>query len=188
MTAKPPPNQFGTCYPYNNAFPHLVPSVFLAPGARVIGRVSIKSNASIWYNAVIRGDVNTIDIGAETNIQDGCVLHVDSGKAGFLRIGDRVTVGHMAMLHACVIEDECLIGMQSTVLDGAIIEQRAMVAAGAVVPPGMRLASKTLYAGVPAKPLRALSPKEIERLAQSAANYIRYARSHCKTLQTQLAK
>jgi carbonic anhydrase/acetyltransferase-like protein (isoleucine patch superfamily) len=159
---------------YRSTAPSIPESVFVAPGAHIIGDVAIGERSSIWFNATVRGDVHFIRIGSETNIQDNSVLHV-THDTGPLIIGNRVTAGHSVTLHACTIEDETLIGMGAVVLDGAVVESHAMVAAGALVPPGMRVAGGTLVGGVPAKVLRELRPEEIDELSRSAARYVAYA-------------
>lgn len=151
-------------------------------GARVVGDVAIGTDASIWYNAVIRGDVNWVRIGEATNIQDNSVLHVTHDRFP-LSIGDRVTVGHAARLHGCTIEDECLIGIGAVVLDDAVVRTHSMVAAGAVVPPGMVVEGGTLVAGVPARVIRTLRDEEIADLPRSALRYVEYALRHRATLE-----
>ena len=155
--------------------PTIPNSVMVAPGARIIGDVVIGERSSIWYNVVIRGDVNYIRIGEETNIQDGSVLHVTHDTHPLV-IGDRVTVGHGVRLHGCTVEDETLIGIGAIVLDGAVVEERSMVAAGALVPPGMRVPSGKLVAGVPARVRRDLGAEELANFAVSASRYVEYAR------------
>ena len=158
--------------------PILGERVYLAPGAQVSGAVEIGADASVWPMAVARGDVNRIVIGARSNVQDGSVLHVTHESAwqpagGPLLIGEDVTVGHAAVLHACTIGDRCLVGMGAIVMDGAVLEPDSMVAGGAVVPPGKTVASGTLWRGNPARFARELSEKEIERLLYSAHHYVR---------------
>jgi carbonic anhydrase/acetyltransferase-like protein (isoleucine patch superfamily) len=158
--------------------PVLGARVYVDECALVIGRVHLGDDASVWPFAVVRGDVNRIEIGARTNIQDGCVLHVvHDGPAvpgGLpLVIGDDVTVGHKAMLHAVRIGHRCLIGMAAVVLDGAVVEDEVIVAAGSIVPPGKRLASHGLYLGNPAKRVRDLTAEEIARLQYSAHHYVK---------------
>jgi len=163
--------------------PVLGARVYVDECALVIGRVTLGDDASVWPFAVARGDVNRIEIGARTNIQDGCVLHVvhdgPASPGGLpLLIGDDVTVGHKAMLHAARIGHRCLIGMAAVVLDGAVIEDDVILAAGSLVPPGKRLESRGLYMGNPAKRVRELSALELERLLYSAHQYVKIKDSH----------
>jgi carbonic anhydrase/acetyltransferase-like protein (isoleucine patch superfamily) len=165
--------------------PELGARVYVAPSAVVIGRVSIGDDASIWPSAVVRGDVNSIEIGARTSIQDGCVLHVThdgpyspGGRA--LIIGNDVTVGHRVVLHACTIGNACLIGMGSILLDDVVTEDLVMVGAGSVVTPGKRLESRSLYVGSPARRVRELKPQEIEFLTYSAAHYVKLKDEYLK--------
>lgn len=163
---------------YRSIAPKLGKGVYVDEAAQVIGRVEIGDHASIWPMTVVRGDVHDIRIGARTNVQDGSILHVTSDNAFNpggkpLIIGDDVTIGHGAILHACTIEDLCLIGMGATVLDGAIVQERAMVAAGSLVPPGKVLEGGFLWIGSPVEKARPLKPKEIEYLSYSSAHYVR---------------
>jgi carbonic anhydrase/acetyltransferase-like protein (isoleucine patch superfamily) len=158
--------------------PQLHPGVFVDPMALVAGRVAIGEDSSVWPMSVVRGDVNLISIGARTNVQDGSVLHVthDSEYApggNPLVIGNEVTVGHKVVLHACTVEDLCLIGMGTIVLDGALIRSCAMIGAGSVVPPGKELEGGYLYLGSPARRVRALTQKEMRYLKYSAEHYVR---------------
>ncbi len=161
--------------------PKIDPSAFIAEGAVIIGEVSIGKEASIWYNCVVRGDVNFISIGDRTNIQDLSMLHVTHKKneqdpGAPLVIGNDVTVGHSVTLHGCTIQDGAFIGMQAIVMDnvvvgkGSLVGARALVTEGTVIPPG------TLWMGSPAKYKRDLNEKEIAWLARSAGNYVRYSR------------
>ena len=162
--------------------PSISPKAFVAPSASVIGDVTIGDRSSIWYNSVVRGDVNYVKIGSDTNIQDGSVVHVSRSNIGGAVlptiIGDRVTVGHAAVLHACTLEDESFIGMGATVLDGAVIGSKAMIAAGALVSPNTKVPSEELWAGVPAKFKRKLSGDELAHLKVSASNYAELAHHH----------
>ena len=163
--------------PYRDALPKIARGVWIDPAATVIGRVTIAEDASIWPGAVLRGDVNSISIGARTSIQDGSVLHVASarlaGGAGIpLVIGDDCTVGHAVILHACTIGNRCLIGMGAIVMDGAAIADEVIIGAGALVPAGKKLPSRTLWVGSPARQQRALDAAEIAYLAESAAHYV----------------
>lgn len=167
--------QRGLVTSYGSATPSVAESVFLAPGSVVTGDVEIGANASIWYNAVVRGDVNYIRIGAGTNVQDLVVVH-GTHDTHPTQIGRNVTIGHGATIHGCTLGDLCLIGIGAIVLDGAVVESGAMVAAGAVVTPGTRVLSGTLVAGTPAKVLRELRPDEVADVAASASRYVEYAR------------
>ena len=163
--------------------PVIAPTAYVDEAALVIGDVTVGEDASLWPMAVARGDVHAITIGARTNIQDGSVLHVTQDNrfspGGFpLRIGADVTVGHHVTLHACTVEDLCLIGMGSTVLDGAVIRSRVMVGAGSLVTPGKALESGFLYLGSPAKKARPLTDRELSYLTFSAAHYVELKNRH----------
>ncbi|MEE9492164.1 MAG: gamma carbonic anhydrase family protein [Gammaproteobacteria bacterium] len=164
---------------FEQFYPVLHPTVYIDEMAMVSGQVTIGEDSSVWPMTVIRGDVNTITIGQRTNLQDGSVLHVThanetyTSDAGFsLDIGDDVTVGHKALLHACQVHDRCLIGMGAIVLDGAVIESETLLAAGSLVPPGKVLEGGYLWMGSPAVRVRRLSEKEINYFAYSAAHYV----------------
>ncbi len=161
-------------FPFGGKSPNIHKSVFVAPGAKIIGDVQIGKNSGVWFNAVIRGDVNFIKIGEMTNIQDCAVLHV-TGNDFPLLIGNMVTIGHNACIHACILENKTLIGIGSVVLDGAIVKEKSLVAAGAVVRPGFIVPPGTLAAGVPAKIVRDLSQDELEYFEISAKHYSTYA-------------
>ncbi|HHH43235.1 MAG TPA: gamma carbonic anhydrase family protein [Gammaproteobacteria bacterium] len=163
--------------------PDLHPTVYVDELALVSGAVKIGADSSVWPMSVVRGDVNHIEIGARTNIQDGCVLHVthdsEFAEGGMpLRIGDGVTVGHKAVLHACTIEDGCLIGMGAIVLDGAVVRRGAIVGAGALVPPNKELEGGCLYVGAPVKRVRELTAKEKQFLDYSAEHYVQLKNRH----------
>lgn len=169
--------------PYNGICPELASGAWVHPRATVIGEVKLGANASVWPGAVVRGDVNSITIGAATNIQDNSVLHVShktvaDPKGGPLMIGERVTVGHTVILHACTIEDECLIGMGSIILDRAVIRKHVLLGAGSLVPEGKVLESGYLYLGRPAKMVRELTPEEIAYFNYSAEHYVKLMRSY----------
>lgn len=162
---------------YRGVNPILGARTYVDECALLIGRVTLGDDASVWPYAVARGDVNFIEIGARTNIQDGSVLHVVRHSNAIpnglpLILGDDVTVGHKVMLHGARIGHRCLIGMAAVVLDGAVIEDEVIVAAGSVVPPGKRLTSHGLYLGNPAKRVRELTGAEIEAFEHSAQNYV----------------
>lgn len=159
--------------------PKIPASVFVAPGAKIVGDVELGEDCSIWFNAVLRGDVNFIRVGRRTNIQDGAIVHVTFKKNATV-IGHDVTVGHGAILHGCTVKDHVLIGMGAKVLDGSLIGRYALIAAGAVVKEGCEVPEKTLMAGVPAKPIRILTENEIGAIEQSAQRYIQYAESYRK--------
>jgi carbonic anhydrase/acetyltransferase-like protein (isoleucine patch superfamily) len=156
---------------YRGIVPRIAASAYIDQSAQVIGDVVVGERSSIWPNVTARGDVNTIRIGDETNIQDNSVLHCDAGKFP-LHIGNRVTVGHMVMLHGCTIEDECLIGIAAVVLNGAKIGKGSVIAAGAVVPEGAQIPPLSMVMGVPAKVKRAVTDEERERFSMNADHYV----------------
>jgi gamma-carbonic anhydrase len=149
--------------------PKIADSAYVDPGAHVIGDVEIGASSSIWPTAVLRGDIEPIRVGAMTNIQDGSLIHTDRGFPAV--IGDRVTVGHAAVLHGCTVEDDSLIGIGACVLTGARIGRGAVVAAGALVPEGMDVAPDTLVMGTPAKPRRPVTAEEKVRFERGVAGY-----------------
>jgi carbonic anhydrase/acetyltransferase-like protein (isoleucine patch superfamily) len=164
--------------PYQDQFPTLGARAYVDPAATVIGDVVLGDDASIWPGCVVRGDVNFIRIGARTNIQDGSILHVThagpyTGDGFPCVIGDDVTIGHAAVIHACTIEDACLIGMHATVLDGAVVKKHGFVAAGAVIAPGKVVGEGELWMGNPARRVRVLDAAQIEQLYYSAAHYVK---------------
>lgn len=156
---------------YRGVVPTIGERSFIAPSADVIGDVVIGDDAGIWYGVVVRGDVHHIRIGSRTNIQDGTIIHVwrDDGPT---IIGSNVTVGHQALLHACVLEDSCFIGMGATVMDKATVEEGGMVAAGALVTPGKVVRAGQIWAGNPAKYFRDMTDEEKAFIAISAQNYV----------------
>lgn len=162
---------------YKGITPKIDPTVFIAEGVHIIGDVEIGKDSSVWFNTVIRGDVNFIRIGDRTNIQDNTVVHVTNKKYP-THIGSNVTIGHSAVIHACTIEDYALIGMGAVILDDATVGKYSLVAAGAVVTMGMKVPEGVLVAGVPGKVIRPLSDDEKRFLEQSAQNYIDYVASY----------
>ncbi|HEY5514262.1 MAG TPA: gamma carbonic anhydrase family protein [Geomonas sp.] len=163
--------------------PKIDKSAFVAEGAVVIGDVTIGRDASIWYNCVVRGDVNSISIGARSNIQDLSMLHVTHKKhaddpGAPLIIGDGVTVGHSVTLHGCTIEDGAFIGMQAMIMDKAVVGKGALVGARALVTEGTVIPPATLWVGAPARYKRDLTPDEVAWLGRSAGNYVKYAREY----------
>ncbi|MEI6559972.1 MAG: gamma carbonic anhydrase family protein [Rhodospirillaceae bacterium] len=167
----------GVILPYKGILPTLHETAFIAPTAVVTGDTVIGEDTGIWFGCVLRGDVNVIRIGKRTNIQDGTIIHVASRGQGTY-IGDDITVGHMAILHACTLESGCFVGMKACVMDGACIESGAMVAAGALVTPGKRVKSGQLWAGSPARYLRDLTPEEVAFFPESASHYAALARDY----------
>ncbi|MEI6285043.1 MAG: gamma carbonic anhydrase family protein [Bacillota bacterium] len=165
-------------YAYKDKQPIIDDSCFVAGGARIVGDVILHKNVSVWFNTVIRGDSGQVIVGANTNIQDNCTLHTDKGTPCVL--GENITVGHNAVVHACRIADNCLIGMNATILSGAIIGANSIVAAGAVLGERKEVPSGTLYAGVPAKFIRNLTAAEMASLKQAADNYLKYAQGYKK--------
>lgn len=164
-------------YEFLGRSPKFDDSVFIAPSADIIGDVKIGKESSAWFNVTIRGDVNWIEIGERTNIQDNSSIHV-MNQTGPTRIGNDVTIGHNAMIHGCTIQDRVLIGIHATVLDKAVIEPDVIVAAGSLVPPGKTLESGWLYMGSPVRQARKLTEKEIASIKEHAGNYIRYSRAY----------
>lgn len=160
-------------YEYKGLRPKLGIGVFLAPGAVVLGNVEIGDHANVWFYTVIRGDVHSIRIGPETNIQDHCMLHVTGGRFPLV-VGARVVVGHRAVLHGCVVEDDALVGIGAVVLDGAVVGRGASVAAGAVVSPGTVIPPHTVAMGVPAKSARETTAGELASRRASVEDYRRY--------------
>jgi len=163
---------------FQNKVPSQGDRVFVDPASTVIGEVTLGDDSSVWPGAVVRGDMHRIVIGARTSVQDNAVLHITHDSAfnpgGFpLTLGDDVTVGHQAMLHGCTIGDRVMIGMQTMIMDGAVVESDVMLAAGSLVSPGKRLASGWLYRGRPARAVRELTAKEIEFLPYVAGNYVK---------------
>jgi len=180
---------------YNGITPKIHPTAYIAPGAVIIGDVDIGAESSVWFGCVIRGDVNIIRIGARTNIQDGTVIHVASGKqparmgdkgskipeAGYPTIiGDDVTVGHMALLHACRVDNNGFVGMKSAVMDGAHIESFGMLAAGALLTPGKVVKRGQLWAGSPAKFWRDLVPEDFAQFDLRAQQYVELGQEYLR--------
>jgi carbonic anhydrase/acetyltransferase-like protein (isoleucine patch superfamily) len=158
---------------YEGKKPRLGERVFVAENAAIIGDVEIGDDCSIWYGTTVRGDVNSIRIGARTNVQDNCTIHVAHEQWSTM-IGEDVTIGHGAIVHGCTIHRGALIGMGSRVLDGAVVGESALVGAGALVPEGMQVPPRKLVVGVPARVIRPLTDEELARLDQSWRNYVQY--------------
>jgi carbonic anhydrase/acetyltransferase-like protein (isoleucine patch superfamily) len=154
--------------------PHIHPSAFIAASADVIGRVTLNENTSIWYNATLRGDINEIVIGANSNIQDNAVVHLADDYGCY--VGEFVTVGHSAILHACTVKDEVLVGMGAIILDGAVIGERSIIGAGALVTGGTIIPPGSLVLGSPAKVVRTLSEEEQGKVRYWAEKYVKGSR------------
>lgn len=164
----------GLVLSFDGSVPLFGERVWVAETGTVIGDVHLGDDANVWYGAVLRGDVFPIRIGARTNIQDGCIVHVTGGFAA-TTVGDDVTVGHLALLHGCTVGNRVLVGMGSTILDNAVIEDDCMIAAGALVTPGTRIPSGSVVMGRPGKVVRALSDEDRARIAFSSAHYVELA-------------
>jgi carbonic anhydrase/acetyltransferase-like protein (isoleucine patch superfamily) len=156
----------------------LHPSVFLAAGSRVIGDVQIGRGSSVWFNTVVRGDTARVQVGEETNLQDLTLVHVDEGEPAIL--GDRITVGHRAIIHGCRIEDDCLIGMGAIVLSGAVIGRGSLVGAGALVREGQEIPPGSLVLGAPARVLGPVKDTHRAAIARGASHYVALARSYAE--------
>lgn len=173
--------------PYQGILPQLGSGVYIHPIASVIGDVVLGDDVSVWPGSVIRGDVNHIRIGAGTNVQDLSVLHISHKSsrdpAGApLIIGNNVTIGHKVILHGCTIEDECLIGMGSIIMDKVVVQKHVLIAAGSLIPEGKTLESGYLYMGSPAKKIRALTEKELGHFMYSARHYIKLKNNYLKEI------
>jgi gamma-carbonic anhydrase len=165
----------GPVFSLDGVTPKIAPDAFIAPTAAVIGDVVIGSETGIWFHCLVRGDLQFIHIGARTNIQDGSIIHVDSGGYS-TTIGDDVTVGHNAVIHACTLKNRAFVGISATVLDGAVIEEGGMLAAGGLLTPGKVIGPNELWAGTPAKLLRVMSPEERKKFDRNAEVYRELAR------------
>jgi carbonic anhydrase/acetyltransferase-like protein (isoleucine patch superfamily) len=169
------PERYGTIFSLDGVTPTIADDAFIAPTAAVIGDVVIGSETGIWFHCLVRGDMNSIRIGARTNIQDGSIIHVDSGAFSAF-IGDDVTVGHNAVIHACTLKNRAFVGIGATVLDGAIIEEGGMLAAGGLLTPGKVIGPNELWTGSPAKLRRVMDAEERSRFDRNAVVYRELAR------------
>jgi carbonic anhydrase/acetyltransferase-like protein (isoleucine patch superfamily) len=173
--------------PFQGRAPKIHDSAFIAPGVRIIGDVEIGEDASIWYNCVLRGDINRIVVGARSNLQDGTIVHVEGprdGPGGLpTLIGDDVLVGHQAILHGCVLEDRAFVGMGSVVMDGARVSSGGMLAAGALLAPGKTVTAGQLWAGRPARLMRDLAEEELAAMLEQTRHYVDNARLHKAEMQ-----
>lgn len=163
--------------PYKQHCPKIHSEAVVLEMAVLVGDVEVGEGSSIWYGAILRGDVQPIRIGMNSNIQDGAILHASTGRVPCI-VGDRVTVGHQAILHGCTVEDEALIGMGAVILDEAVVPSHTIVAAKAVVLEGTKLESGFLYAGIPARKIKPLTPDQINKLRSGAMHYVTLAREH----------
>ncbi|MBI5587746.1 MAG: gamma carbonic anhydrase family protein [Deltaproteobacteria bacterium] len=163
--------------PYKGVLPRLGENVYIEDSARVIGDVEIGRDSSVWFNAVVRGDVHYIRIGARTNVQDNCTLHVTKDIFPLI-IGNDITIGHNVILHGCTVKDRCLIGMGAIILDNAEIGEDSIIGAGALVKEGTKVPPGSLVVGVPGKVAREVRPEEKARILKSAMNYIEYAKNY----------
>ena len=159
--------------PYKGTFPKIHPTVYMSDNVYVIGDVEIGEDSSLWFGAVVRGDVNYIRIGKRTNIQDNSVVHVTHDTAPTI-VGDNVTVGHRVILHGCVLGNNILVGMGAILMDGVEVEENVIIGAGALVTQNKKIPSGVLVAGVPAKVIRDLREEEIRMIEESAQNYVQY--------------
>jgi carbonic anhydrase/acetyltransferase-like protein (isoleucine patch superfamily) len=164
-------------FPYNEIYPKISKDSFIAPGAKIIGDVTIGSKCGIWFNNVIRGDVAYVHIGDRTNVQDGTVIHVTRNGHPTI-IGSGVTIGHKALLHACKLEDSCFIGMGATIMDDVIVETGAMVAAGSLITPKKIVKKGEIWAGNPGKFFRNLTQKETDFIKISENNYVKHVEEY----------
>lgn len=167
-------------YEFDGERPNVAVSAYIAPNVVLIGRVTIEDEASIWFSSVLRGDINEIRIGKGTNIQDSCLLHVTNHHA--MVVGDRVTVGHGAILHGARIESDCLIGMGSIILDGALVGAHSVVAAGSIVAPGTQIPPGSLVMGIPGKVVRTVTDRDREMIERGWQNYVGYRETYIRTL------
>jgi carbonic anhydrase/acetyltransferase-like protein (isoleucine patch superfamily) len=177
MTYHPTPEVKPIILAYEKTLPRIAEDAFVAAGAVIVGDVTIGPQASVWFGCVLRGDEDRITVGARSNLQDGTVVHVNGRRQGTY-IGDDVSVGHMALLHACTLEDGAYVGMGAQILDGGVVESGAMLAAGALLTPGKRVKKGELWAGRPAKLMRKIDSEEAMRLGQTVENYLIRSRTY----------
>jgi len=170
----------GLILPYKGIMPTIGKNVFIAHNAAVMGDVVLGDSCNIWFSCVVRGDVNKIRIGKNTNIQDGTIVHCSSQEGGETIIGDDVTVGHMACIHACTLEDNSFVGIGAKVLDGAYVESGGMVAACALLTSGKRVKKGEMWAGVPAKPIREIGEKEMAMMKRIPGHYVELGEDYMK--------
>lgn len=176
----------GQIFPFEGKWPRVHPSAFIAPTAVLIGDVEVGPEASVWYHCVLRGDTNVIRVGARSNIQDGTIVHVNSGRAtddNFATIiGEDVTIGHACIIHACTLKDRAFIGMGASVLDGAVVQEGGMLAAGSLLPPGKVIGLGEQWMGNPAKLRKPLTEAEAALFARTAPHYVELGKRHTASL------
>ena len=177
-----------TLIAFGGMTPKIDPAAFVAPGAQLIGNIELGPEASVWYNCVLRGDINRIRIGARSNVQDGSIIHVDPPRPGGpdegfpALIGEEVLIGHLAMVHGCILHDRAFVGLGAIVMDGCVIESEAMLAAGAMLTQGKRIPSGQLWAGRPAKYVRDLRAEDLVGMRMGVAHYVELAKRHAAAL------
>lgn len=174
-----------TIYSVANKYPQIGKDCYIADNASVIGDIAIGNNSTIWFNAIVRGDIESIVIGDESNIQDGCVLHVDYDKK--LSVGNGVTVGHKAVLHGCTINDECLIGINAVILNGAIIGKHCIIGANSLITQNKKIPANSLVMGSPAKVVRQTTTEEVEYIKWAAQHYVEQIAIYNTTLEQIIA-
>ena len=167
--------------PFEGVVPQVAGDVFIAPGARVIGDVVIGAASSVWYNCVVRGDVMPIRIGMRSNIQDGSILHVTPERFA-CTIGNDILIGHLCIVHGCILEDRSFVGMAATIMDGCVMEEESMLAAGALLTPGKRIRARQLWAGRPAKFMRELSDADLAANREYTNHYTELRQRHLDSL------
>ena len=165
----------GPVYSLHGVTPKIAPDAFIAPTAAVIGDVEIGAETGVWFHCLVRGDLNIVRIGARTNIQDGTIIHVDTGSGATI-IGDDITVGHNAVIHACTLKNRAFVGISATVLDGAVIEEGGVLGAGGLLTPGKVIGRNELWVGAPAKLVRVMSDEERAKFDRNADVYRELAR------------
>lgn len=165
-------------YSFDGFLPEIEKNVFVSSDCKIIGKVKIRDNSSVWFKCVIRGDVNCISIGNSTNIQDGTIIHVSRSGGGSTSIGDFVTIGHRALIHACNIKNHAFIGMGAILMDNVEIESDSMIAAGSLVTPGKRVLSGELWGGSPARFMRKLTSVEIDNNRETANHYVKLSKKY----------
>jgi len=178
---------WATILPFEGKAPHIDETAFVAPGARIIGDVTIHAEASVWYNCVLRGDIHAIAVGARSNVQDGSVFHVEGPRPDTegcpTIIGEDCVIGHMAVVHGCTLEDRAFVGMGAVAMDACRIGEGAMLGAGALLSPGKHIPPREIWVGRPAKLLKVQSPEQVEKIRFQTARYCDLARRHMAQLQ-----